>query len=131
MQSTIAPRVLHEAAQGGLGIGLVSFLNIPRSVSVQPVDLHLREARRMNSMKFMSTKVLCFFFLCLLYCTHCAYGYKAHIWIIYTIHVYTHSCSDVLCFSLLSVSVSFDYPVTVLIFYLSSKRVFSTCVLNL
>lgn len=38
VSGTMAPRVLHEAAQGGLGISLISFQNVSQSVSALPVD---------------------------------------------------------------------------------------------
>lgn len=65
MCSSIAPRELHEAAQGGLGIGLVSFPYIPQSVSAQPVECRAsfeveqiyQEKEEVNTLQVFSKRV--------------------------------------------------------------------------
>lgn len=64
MCSSIAPRELHEAAQGGLGIGLVSFPYIPQSVIAQPVDCRaafeveqIYQEKEVNTLKVFSKRV--------------------------------------------------------------------------
>lgn len=62
--SSIAPRELHEAAQEGLGIGLVSFPYIPQSVIAQPVDCRaafeveqIYQEKEVNTLKVFSKRV--------------------------------------------------------------------------